>query len=115
MWLGNRAESVVMFLACARNGIACNPSLHRTYTPADVVLLLERLDAKALLTEPGWGADAKEGAIAEALRQVPSLLRIYEPGDFPAPGPAAVAARRGSRQGRLSGVHLRHDRHSENA
>ncbi|MDO8875203.1 MAG: AMP-binding protein, partial [Pseudolabrys sp.] len=26
MWLGNRAEAVVLFLACGRNGIACNPS-----------------------------------------------------------------------------------------
>lgn len=91
MWLGNRAEAVVMFLACARNGIACNPSLHRTYTAADIVLLLERLDAKALLTEPGWGADGASGAVADALRQAPSLRRVYVPADFPAAGPADVA------------------------
>jgi len=92
MWLGNRAESVVMFLACGRNGIACNPSLHRTHTSVDIVTLLERLDAKALLTEPGWGADGTPGAIAGALQKTPSLRRIYTPADFPAPGAAASAA-----------------------
>ena len=92
MWLGNCAEAVVMFLACARNGIACNPSLHRTYTSAEVVRLLDRLDAKALFTQPGWGADGSEGVVAEALRQGPTLRRVYLPEDFPAPGPAAGPA-----------------------
>lgn len=92
MWLGNRAEAVVMFLACARNGIACNPSLHRTYTSADIVQLLERLDSKALLTEPGWGADGAPDAVADALRQAPSLKRVYLPTDFPSAGPVATPA-----------------------
>ena len=92
MWLGNRAEAVVTFLACARNGIGCNPSLHRTYTSSEIVRLLERLDAKALLTEPGWGADGKEGTIADALLQAPSQPRIYQPADFPQPGPASSPA-----------------------
>jgi len=85
MWFGNRAEAVVLLLACARNGIACNPSLHRTYTCREIVQLLERLDAKALLTEPGWGADGRPGEIPSALWRVPSLKRIYTPEDFPAP------------------------------
>jgi acyl-CoA synthetase len=92
MWFSNRAEAVILFLACARNGIACNPSLHRTYTSAEVVQLLERLDAKALLTEPGWGADGKPGVVAPALRQMRSLRRIYLPAEFPKPGPAPNAA-----------------------
>jgi acyl-CoA synthetase len=91
MWLGNRAEAVVMFLACARNGIACNPSLHRTFASAEIVQLLDRLDAKALLTEPGWGADGAKGAVANNLRQASSLRRIYLPDEFPAAGPAASA------------------------
>lgn len=90
MWLGNRVEAVVMFLACTRNGIACNPSLHRTYTSGEIVRLLEQLDAKALLTEPGWGADGAQGAVADALTKVRSLRRIYTPGEFPAPGPASI-------------------------
>jgi acyl-CoA synthetase len=92
MWFGNRAQAVVLFLACARNGIACNPSLHRTYTSTEIVQLLERLDAKALLTEPGWGADGKPGAIAPALRQARSLRHIYQPEQFPPPGSAPNAA-----------------------
>jgi acyl-CoA synthetase len=88
MWLGNRAEAVILFLACARNGIACNPSLHRTFTSAEIAQLLERLDARALLTEPGWGADARRGEISPALRHVQSLKRIYTLEDFPAPGAA---------------------------
>jgi acyl-CoA synthetase len=92
MWLGNRAEAVILFLACARNGIACNPSLHRTYTSSEIAQLLERLNAKALLTEPGWGADGKIGLIAPAMRQVSSLRRIYLPGEFPTPGVAPNTA-----------------------
>jgi acyl-CoA synthetase len=92
IWLGNRAEAVVMFLACARNGIACNPSLHRTYRAAEVVQLLDRLASKALLTEPGWGADGAARRVAEALRSALSLRRIYLPDDFPPPGEAITSA-----------------------
>ncbi len=46
-----------MFLACAREGIACNPSVHKTYTCAEVGDLLNTLSARALLTEDGWGTD----------------------------------------------------------
>lgn len=92
MWLGNRAEAIVMFLACARNGIACNPSLHRSYTAVEVVQLLARLDAKALLTESGWGADGSANVVADALRQAPSLRHVYVPTDFPAAAPALVPA-----------------------
>ncbi len=92
MWLGNRAEALVMFLACARNGIACNPSLHRTYNAGDIVPLLDRLDAKALLTEPGWGADGKPDEVAATLQQAMSLKRVYVPADFPGPGKAATDA-----------------------
>ena len=53
IWMSNRAEAVVMFLACAREGLACNPSLHRTFTCAEIGQLLERFSARALLTEPG--------------------------------------------------------------
>jgi len=30
VWLPNRVEAVVVFLACSRNGYVCNPSLHQT-------------------------------------------------------------------------------------
>ena len=56
-WLSNRIEAVVMFLACAREGIACNLSVHKTYTCAEVGDRLNTLSARALLTEDGWGID----------------------------------------------------------
>jgi acyl-CoA synthetase len=29
VWLPNRVEAVIVFLACSRNGYVCNPSLHQ--------------------------------------------------------------------------------------
>ncbi|HUP95240.1 MAG TPA: AMP-binding protein, partial [Burkholderiales bacterium] len=39
VWLPNRVEAAVVFLACSRNGYVCNPSLHQNYTVRDVVQL----------------------------------------------------------------------------
>ena len=89
LWLSNRLEAVVAFLACSREGLACNPSLHRTYTCADIVQLLDRLQARALITEPGWGADRDRTDLAPLLRQVSSLTHVYELPGFPEPGMAA--------------------------
>ncbi|MGE0752858.1 MAG: class I adenylate-forming enzyme family protein [Variibacter sp.] len=91
LWLGNRVEAVVMFLACSRQGFACNPSLHRTYTCGEIVTLLNRLHASALVTEPGWGVDRAKVDFDAALKDVPSLRRVYTPADFPkaAPPPGA--------------------------
>jgi acyl-CoA synthetase len=85
IWMSNRAEAVVTFLACAREGIACNPSLHRTYTCNEIALLLQRLSAKAIVTEPGWGADRHATDLRSALAGVASLQAIYEPQSFPRP------------------------------
>ena len=59
VWLPTRAESVVTLLACARNGYVCNPSLHQNYTVAEIVQLLERTRAAALVVQSGYGADAQ--------------------------------------------------------
>src|SRR5262245_44943791 len=48
IWVSNRAEAIVTFLACAREGIGCNPSLHRTFICAESATLLQRLSAKAI-------------------------------------------------------------------
>lgn len=92
LWLSNRAEAVVAFIAAGREGIACNPSLHRTYTAAEIARLLDRLQAKALVTEPGWGADGASTDRDRTLRAVASLKRIYQLPDFPAAGAAANPA-----------------------
>ena len=86
IWMSNRAEAVVMFLACAREGIACNPSLHRTFTCSEIGTLLQRLNARALLTEPGWGADRSRVDFDKVLAGVTSLRAVYTPDTMPTPG-----------------------------
>ncbi|HEX6320538.1 MAG TPA: class I adenylate-forming enzyme family protein [Burkholderiales bacterium] len=76
VWLPSRCESVVAFLACARNGYVCNPSLHQNYTVAEIAGLLERTRAKALFYQAGYGGDAKSIDVAFA----------SEVGSFPTPG-----------------------------
>lgn len=90
IWTSNRAEAVVMLLACAREGFACNPSLHRTYTCDEVAQLLTRLSARALLTEPGWGADRATANFDAVLAGVPTLRTVYSPESFPQPAPNAT-------------------------
>ena len=58
VWLPSRVETAVALLACSRNGYVCCPSLHRDHTVGDVVALVDRMRAAALIAEPGYGADA---------------------------------------------------------
>lgn len=92
IWMSNRVESVVMFLACVREGLACNPSLHRTHTCEEVRQLLVRLSSRALLTEPGWGADRATTDFEQMLASLPQLKAVYTPANFPAPGEADVVS-----------------------
>jgi acyl-CoA synthetase (AMP-forming)/AMP-acid ligase II len=87
IWMSNRVEAVVGFLACSREGFACNPSLHRTYTCGEVVSLLDRLSVRALLTEAGWGADRTKVDFEGLLARLPSLEVAYTPETFPKPAP----------------------------
>jgi acyl-CoA synthetase len=76
LWLSNRVEALVAFLACSRNGYVCNPSLHRNYRGEEVSALLGHIDAKALIVEDGWSplADAQE-ALGRGLRRLWRLPR----------------------------------------
>jgi acyl-CoA synthetase len=87
VWLPNRVESVIVFLACSRQGYVCAASLHQNYTVAEIVLLLERIQAAALFAQPGHGADARTADIFAAVEGLASLRRIYTAGA----GPAAAA------------------------
>src|SRR5579862_6626818 len=87
VWLPNRVEAVVVFLACSRQGYVCNPSLHQHYTVAEIVTLLGRTRAAALFAQPGYGADARSADIFAAAADLPDLRRFYTLGD----GPAAAA------------------------
>jgi acyl-CoA synthetase len=85
IWMSNKVEAVLMFLACAREGFACNPSLHKTFTCAEVIDLLSRLSARALLTEAGWGGDREKVDLELMLGRLPSLRMVYTPDTLPGP------------------------------
>jgi acyl-CoA synthetase len=85
IWMSNRAEALVTFLACAREGIACNPSLHRTFTCGEIGALLDRLSARAIVTEPSWGADRARVDLDAVLAKVGSLKMTFTPENFPRP------------------------------
>jgi acyl-CoA synthetase len=91
LWLSNRVEAVVVFLACARQGYACNPSLHRSYSCDDIAGLLASLGSAVLVTEADWGAHRDETDRESALTGVDSLRKIYTLETFPGPGEAALA------------------------
>lgn len=92
IWMSNRLEAVVAFLACSRAGIACNPSLHKSYTCAEIVDLLTELQSRVLITEDGWGADRKERDFGEMLGRLPFLKRVFTPETFPLSAAADVRA-----------------------
>jgi acyl-CoA synthetase len=77
VWLPNRAESLVVFLACSRNGYVCNPSLHQNYTPAEVVQLMARVRTAALFAQPGYGSAVREADVFSAARALPSMRRVW--------------------------------------
>ena len=92
IWMSNRVEPVIAFLACSRGGHAINPSLHATHTCAEVAELLRRLDSAVLITEDGWGADRRPGMLEAALEALPNLHTVYTPETFPAAGPVPSRA-----------------------
>ena len=58
VWLPSRVETAIALLACSRNGYVCCPSLHRDHTVGEIVALVDRMRAAALIAQPGYGADA---------------------------------------------------------
>ncbi len=77
VWLPSRVETVVVQLACSRNGYVCNPSLHQNYIVAEITTLLSRVDCRALFAQPGWGADADVADIFAAAAGLGHVKRIY--------------------------------------
>ncbi|HXE68012.1 MAG TPA: class I adenylate-forming enzyme family protein [Hyphomicrobiaceae bacterium] len=88
--LSNRVEAIVTFLACAREGLACNPSLHRSHTWSEVTNLLQRLGARALVAEPGWGSAPAD--LDGAAARLASLQVVYDLARFPKAGDNGGAA-----------------------
>lgn len=83
LWMSNRMEAVLAFLAASRQGVACNPSLHRTHTADEVRLLLDRLGSDLLITEAGWGADSSEAARAAAFGEAKTLKAVWDAAGLP--------------------------------
>lgn len=77
IWLPNRLENVIVFLACSRNGYVCNVSLHQNYTVAEIKALLVRIESKAIFCQPRWGADANNADIVREVGQLPQMKRVY--------------------------------------
>lgn len=77
VWLPNRVEATVVFLACSRGGFVCVPSLHQNHTVGEVATLMERCGAAALVAQPGWGADADRHDILAAALALPAMRRVY--------------------------------------
>ena len=77
VWLPSRIESVVALLACSRDGLIACPSLHRDHTIDEVVELLRRTSAAAMIVQDGYGADAGKRDLMEALKDVPTLRHVH--------------------------------------
>lgn len=89
IWLPSRIESVIIFLACSRNGYICCPSLHQSYTTSEIITLLQRVKCKAFFTMDGYGADAVKNPVFDLLDQVKDLKGTFILGAKHAyPGPA---------------------------
>lgn len=94
LWIPSRAESVVTLLACARNGYASVPSLHQNYTVAEILGLLERTQASALVVQPGYGADADRHDVIPAALDLDCMRAVFavggaHPSAQPYPAPDA--------------------------
>ncbi len=90
VWLPNRVEALVVFLACSRNGYVCNPSLHQNYTVAEIAGLLERIEAAAFFAQTGYGADGRDNDVFAAARRLPAMKRVYRLEPHGAPGSGAM-------------------------
>ena len=86
LWASNRLEVILVFLACSREGFACNPSLHRTHTCREITHLLSQLEAAAFVTEDGWGADRTDQDLNAMLSGLPFLKAVYNLEQLPSPG-----------------------------
>lgn len=80
VWLPNRVESVIVFLACSRAGLVCTPSLHVNHTVSEIITLMERCGAAALVAQMGHGADADRHDVFAAALALPAMRRLYAVG-----------------------------------
>jgi len=77
VWLPSRPETIIAVLACSRNGYICCPSLHRDHTVGEIVELLKRMRAAAVVGEAGYGADANKHDLFARLGDIETLRKVY--------------------------------------
>src|ERR1700736_5961400 len=97
VWLPSRPETVIALLACSRNGYVCCPSLHRDHTVGDVIGLLTRMRASALVAQAGYGADGARNDLFAQVSGIETLRHVYRleasaAGRSPSIVPASSAA-----------------------
>ena len=77
VFMRNRVEAVIVFLACSRNGYVFNTSLHATYTPDEVATWLERVESRALFGEVGHGVGADRADMFALSVALPSMRVVF--------------------------------------
>ena len=77
VWSPNRPATVIALLACSRNGYVCSPSLHRDHTIGDVVSLLNRMRAVAIVAEEGYSADAAKNDLFARVSEIETIRHVY--------------------------------------
>src|SRR6266851_5469306 len=77
VWMSNRIEAVVIFIACSRNGYVFNTSLHHTYTVEEVVALLERVHCRAFFGEFLHGADGGSADVFSRVAALPGVKASF--------------------------------------
>src|SRR5579859_573766 len=77
VWLPSRVETAVALLACSRQAFVCCPSLHRDHTVGEIVELIERMRAAAVIAQPGYGADADHHDLFARIDGLPFLRHVY--------------------------------------
>src|SRR6202048_89674 len=80
VWLPSRVETAIALLACARNGYVCCPSLHRDHRVAEVMALVDRMRAAAVIAQPGYGIDADQQDVFAQLADRDFVRAIYRIG-----------------------------------
>ena len=77
VFMRNRVEAVIVFLACSRNGYVFNTSLHATYAPAEVATWVERVSSRAFFGEVGHGAGADHADIFALSVALPAMRAVF--------------------------------------
>src|SRR5271170_1513618 len=73
VWSPSRVETVVIMLACSRNGYVFCPSFHRDHTVDEVLDLLDRTRVGAVFAQESYGADATKRRFFEEIGSITTL------------------------------------------